>query len=213
MLVHKLMGANGAIVPPEYIAHQYSDSASATNSFSASIPTGSAAGELLLWFGGSSANATNITYTFPSGWTEIADQNAPGNLHVGYKISNGSEPSTATIMANSSASIIAACIIRFSAGVIDTQSAIQRTTSSSDVVPAITVSENTSTLLLLAYNNSLDDTFTASGMTEDINTGTTSNFSFGVFSESVDAGDTGTRTVICSTTRTMSSMLLALGPS
>lgn len=208
------MGTSAAIGPPRFENFAFTQGASAASTLVATAPSSIAQGDFLLWVGTTTAASTNITFTFPSGWTEIEDQGAPPNFHVAYKIATSSEPATYTLSASSSASVLAGAILRFTGAAYDTIGAIAVSTTTSITANGSTVAENKSLRLLLAVINGTNRTFsTPSDTTALINTGTTDNLSIAVFSSVENSGTTNNLTTTFSPARNAAAAQMALSPT
>jgi hypothetical protein len=213
MLGTFLKGAGSVVRPPQFENFAFTQGSSSSSTLVATAPSSVAEGDFLLWVGTTSSGVTNITFAFPSGWTEIKDQGAPPNFHVAYKIATSSEPSTYTLTASSGASVLAGAILRFTRAAYDTIGATSVSTTTSITANGITVSENKSLRLLLVVINGLNRTFsTPSGTQEILNTGTSDNFGIGVFSSIEDAGSTNNLTTTFSPARNTAAAQMALSP-
>lgn len=139
-------------------------------SVTATKPTGTASGDLLLaFFVSNSQNATP-----PSGWTEIADETIEVfRLQVYYKVAGGSEPANYSFTVGASAPLVLA-ISAFrgvdTADPIDIDPVVETALTHSEGYTTPTVSGGTAGRLLyfraVRLSGSTPPTFTASGLPE-----------------------------------------------
>jgi hypothetical protein len=123
---------------PEFVA-------SASNGVSGStltinVPTGTLNGHLMLAVLGT--DASSLTWTPPSGWTEVADQNAVPSLGVMYKVAGSSEPASYDFV-SSAGSSLGGSILTFKNAAYDTiGTVVANATNTAYTLTAITTSEN-----------------------------------------------------------------------
>jgi hypothetical protein len=133
-----LRPANVVTKFPEFVA-------SASNGVSGStltinVPAGTLAGHLMLAVLGTDDGS--LTWTPPSGWTEVVDQNAVPSLGVMYKIAGSSEPASYNFLSSTSASL-GGSILTFKNAAYDTVgTVVANTTNTSYTLTAITTSED-----------------------------------------------------------------------
>jgi hypothetical protein len=160
--------------------------------------------------GGGFSGSNN--YTFPSGWTEVADNGSNGGLAVAYKVATASEPSSYFITATNN-NYHAGSIMVFADAAYDTIGTIAVSTGSV-VAPSITVAQNSSILLAIFLTTSLSLSV-PSGMQPLVMNNDTYNPTYSVFQQSVSAGASGTRTSLVGdpTTTTGSGVLMSIKPA
>jgi hypothetical protein len=208
---------------PEFVA-------SASNGVSGStltinVPTGTLNGHLMLAVLGT--DASSVTWTPPSGWTEVADQNAVPSLGVMYKVAGSSEPASYDFV-SSAGSSLGGSILTFKNAAYDTIGTIvANATNTAYTLTAITTSENYG--LVLAIGTGANATGTIqSTWSQTLGTNGTDffvheyeNFTRQVYnsveglylSNAGSSGDASARYSLVSGTPNSASVLLALKPA
>ena len=121
------------------------------------VPTGTLEGHLMIAVLGTDLTGTR-TWTPPSGWTEVAEQNGIPSLGIMYKVAGPSEPASYTFVFSSSTSI-AGSILTFKQAAYDTiGTLVANATNSSYTLPAITTSENYSLVLAIGTGSNATST-------------------------------------------------------
>jgi hypothetical protein len=165
--------------------------ASSTGTTSATKPTGTAAGDMILIFG---TGNTSGTYTPPSGFTDLFG--GPGNQGACYKVAGASEPASYNYSNGASFNDMVILVFRnvSSIDVIGSFNAVASVTSIA--APAVTTTYATD-MLVAAFGSIAGVTFNGiSGMTQVDNT---SNPPISAYYQQLSAsGTTGTRTVTTS---------------
>lgn len=208
MLMQKLLGATKS-KQWSFISSSFYQTPSNSSSITVSKPTDVVAGDILLWFGVCSGASTSFTYTPTSGWTEIKDQGAPPDAYIMYKIATSSEPSSYTVTASSSSTVLAATILCLRGLSYQNIGTLAVSTTASVTAPSITIANNNSLLIMYAGINGTNRIFsTPAGMTNILQTGSSTNLSIAAFYEERNAGSTGTRTTTWTTARNAAAVLI-----
>jgi len=195
MLFQKLLGTNAAKVFPQFIASAQTQRTTSGSTLNISKPSGTIQGDLMVAFMSSGATLSDRTWSVPSGWTELVDQDDPPNFLAAYKVAGASEGSSYTFTMSSSASDIAGTILTYRNAAYDIIGSLS-TNSSTLTLASITASLGNSVLIAALFRPSSSVTITQSGgSTMDVKV--TDNVgdppSFRIFDELVSAGATGTR--------------------
>lgn len=195
--------------PPNLI--QSTQNSAFSMSLTINKPTATVEGNLMVMVCGGGFSGSN-NYTFPSGWTEVADSGSQGGLAVAYKVATASEPSSYTITATNN-NAHAGSIMVFANAAYDTIGAIA-TSSASVSAPSINVTQNSSVLLAIFLTNSLSLSV-PSGMTPLVLNNDVTNPAYSVFSQSVSAGASGNRTSFVGdpSTQIASGVLMSIKPA
>lgn len=194
MLADKLRLVGGrstsASKSPEFIAFA-SANGSSLSAVMVSKPIGTAQGDLMIAF---MSKANSVTWTQPSGWTEVADQGSNPSIGISYKVAGPSEPSSYQFSCGGGSGRPKASIVTYRGatfGVIGAFATLAMPISA----PSINVSENNSVLLAMFSRGSQDHVWsTPTGMNPVATSTSSDSPSYLVASEVVDAGATGVRT-------------------
>lgn len=142
---------------PSIINTQTTQNTSSTTSLVISKPSGTIEGHLMVAVCGGGFTGSN-TYTFPTGWTKVADLGADGGTAIAYKVATASEPTAYTITATNN-NTHAGAILTIANAAFDTIGtfAVQ---SSPINAPSINVSESNSLLLAVFLSKGNGGTWT-----------------------------------------------------
>lgn len=210
MLFQKLLGTNAAGVPPQFIASAQNQNTTSGTTLAINKPSGTIQGDLMIAFMSSGGTATNRTWSTPSGWTELVDQNNPPNFLAAYKVAGASEGSSYTFTMSSTANDKAGTILTYRRATYDVISSLA-SGGSSLTLSSIAASSANSVLIAALFVPSASQTITQSGgstMTVKVTDNDGNSPSFRVFDESVSAGATGTRSFSLGGSTTAGLMLL-----
>lgn len=195
-MIHDLIMA-GSIYgksPPSYVATaQTHNGATSTNTVVINKPTGTQSGDLMIAFMAGGLGA--ITWSGDTSWTAVTDQNALPNLRVAYKVAGGSEGSSYTFTASASTSHLTGCIVTYRGAAYNTIGSIGTAAAGGNCTAgAVTVSVDNSILLAAFANRATSVTFPApSGMSLLTEYTGSSNTDWAIFSQSINAGSSGTK--------------------
>lgn len=200
-----------AINYPEFIASAQTQNTTIGNTLVINKPSETIQGDLMIAFMSSGGTATSRTWTTPSGWTELVDQNIPPNFLVAYKVAGASEGTNYTFTMSSTANDKAGTILTYRNAAYDVIGALS-TNNSTLTLSSVTASSANSTLIAALFRPSGSITITQSAgstMTIKVTDNDVNSPSFRVFDESVSSGATGTRSFsMGGSTATVGTMLI-----
>lgn len=211
MLADKLRLGTSASAPPEFIASASAIGSSLTE-VTVSKPTGTVQGDLMIAF---MSKANTVTWTQPSGWTEVADQGSNPSIGISYKVAGASEPSSYIFQGGGGSGNPKASIITYRGAAFDVIGSFA-TLAMPISAPSIDVSENNSVLLAMFARGSSDQVWsTPAGMTSVSTSPSGGTPSYLVASEIVDAGATGVRTssIDGATSAATAAIMLSIKPA
>lgn len=191
----------------------YTGNTGTVSSVTVNKPGNTVSGDLLIAFMGMTTS-TARTWTQPSGWTEVADQNATPNVAVSYKVAGGSEPASYTFTP-SAGSVLYCVIVKISNGTYDTIGTFGTTTTSPLVAPSITLSSGPS--LLLAFyltSNASTDTLaipTDMSLINYFKVSTVTPIALLAY-QTLSAGSTGTRSSATNSTARNAAIMVGVKP-
>jgi hypothetical protein len=174
--------------PPEFVAYSTGNSASG-GTLTIAKPTGTINGDLMIAFMGDGGGAG--TWTMPAGWTEVYDQGASPDFGIAYKVASGEGASYDFVITQNA--VKGGSIVTYRDGRFDKMGATVHNTSTL-VAPSISVTEDSSILLAAYLKTGVSGSFSVpAGMT--LRASGTGGLApcWGVFSEEVSSGATGSR--------------------
>lgn len=174
-------------------------------------PAGTVAGDLMIMVGATGSLVR--TWTDDTGWTEVADQGAPPNLRVAYKVAGSSEPSSYTFTIDTATGTgIFACILTYRNAVYDTIGTFA-TNANPLVLPSVDASLNNSVLIACAAGRTTATITMPSEMILRVTDNDAIAPSLRIADQYVLAGATGTKSVSSGAATDVSGVLLTIKPA
>jgi len=212
MLFQKLLGISAsAVVSPSFIASDQTQSSTSGSTLAINKPTGTVQGDLMIAFMSSGGTSTSRTWTVPSGWTEIVDQNTAPNFLIAYKVAGASEGSSYTFTMSSTANDKAGTILTYRNAAYDVVGSLSEDAATL-TLSSITASASNSVLIAALFRPASSITITQNGgstMTVRVTDNDGASPSFRIFDESVPSGATGTRSFdMGGSTQTVGTMMV-----
>jgi len=207
--------AAGAGREIEFIASAQTQNTTTVAGLVINKPTGTQQGDLMIAIAGTDSRAAR-TWTQPSGWNEVRDQNGGTNLMVSHYIAGASEPGSYTFTV-SAPSITSGIIITYRNAAFDVVGSIA--TGASMLVQtasAVTLTESASTLLAFFAEVGAGRTWSSptSGLISLATDSDGAAPSWALYSEAnVASGSTGSKSATCSVGTTFGCFLLGIKPS
>jgi hypothetical protein len=174
----------------ELVATSFQGYAASTSVLTITKPAGTREGDLMVAFVAN--NGSTMTFTPPTGWREVIDPGTRGQPSLYWKYAGSSEPADYTWTPSTSAKP-AGLIVTFRNAQFGVCGAI---TSGANplILPSVTTPTSDCLLLAFAIRDAGSVTpATPAGMSVVYVDSDANAPSFGVFSQAVDAGSTGTR--------------------
>lgn len=203
-----MMGAEPK--PVTFIASASTQNTVNGNTLVVNKPAGTQQGDLMIAF--MCEEGANFTFTGDTGWTEIADQGVRPNLRIAYKIAGASEGSSYAFTSSANNHLISGSILTYRNAAFDVIGSIAENARPL-VVSGINVSINASVLLAFLVRDQPSYTIpTPSGMSVVVTDNDSSACSYRIFSQSVNAGATGSRSSDLGTDVQVSGVLMSIKP-
>jgi len=149
-------------------------------------PTGTTEGDIMIAVMAVNDNVT--TWTQPSGWTELLDQNSSPSVAISYKVAGASEPAT-YIFTPAAPKDVRAAIVTFRGASYDSFTATTTQTDFMEMGSATSSASNSVAVVLSGQDSSTIAFSAATGLTEILST--TSSATVMVAYKSTGSGDTG----------------------
>lgn len=211
MIFDLIMAAAGSagLPAPTFVGSAFAATALSA-SLSISKPTGVAEGDIMIAF---LQHNTTATWTQPSGWTELVDTGT-ASISVAYKVAGASEGSSYAFSCTDTHER-SGYILAYRGGSFDVIGSVSSATSlSSLTIPSVTSALDNSILLcMFAHTLSAISATAPSGMSTISSDSNATAPSSAIFSQVVQAGATGTRTVFSSSAGGRSGVLLSIKPA
>ena len=217
MAVHDLIMAAAGIgvkARPTYVATG-TRSGSSSGYVDVNKPSGLQVGDLMV--GIAMPQSSTVTWTFPSGWTEVYDPGVRPSPAVAWKIADSSDVSASTFRFQSTGGGGSwnGAIAAYRGAAFDVVGTSERITSNTTSItaPAITVSEDNSILIgsFLSDSGGVAVSTAPSGMS--LLASNTSRPSSYFYSQNVNAGSSGTKTIVFDSSNHMGALLLSIKPA
>ncbi len=174
-------------------------------------PAGTVAGDLMVMVGATGSLVR--TWTGDTGWVEVADQGAPPNLRIAYKVAGSSEPSSYTFTIDTATGTgIFACILTYRNAVYDTIGTFA-TNANPLVLPSVNASLDNSVLIACAAGRTTATITMPSEMLLRVADNDAIAPSLRIADQYVLAGATGTKSVSSGATTDVSGVLLTIKPA
>lgn len=176
----------------EFIATALTHNSGSDTPVTVNKPTGTQEGDLMLAVMG--RNDASTTWTQPSEWTEIVDQNAgvAPSLGVAYKIAGASEPTTYDFTPSSPKDCVVG-IVTMRGVSYDSVSTIS--TTNPNVILTPTLSNTDSELIVIGMRDATSSTYTCYGMTTRLIDDGSISPNFVIASNTQASGNAGNRTI------------------
>ncbi len=221
MAVHDLLMAaasgSSSKARPIYVNTGTRNNATGSGSLVVNKPANVLVGDIIVVF--ASGGANNRTWTAPSAaWTEVLDAGTSMSPAVFWKVatSNDETPGSYTFPSNSGGSAYNGFAIAYRGGAFDvlgTPAVTGSSNATSVSAPSITVSENSSILLAVYFTDTSNSVVSSAptGMSLRASDGTRPTSL--IYSQDVEAGSTGTRTITYTNGTTLSGVLASIKPA
>lgn len=210
-LLNIIMAAASVVKNIELIGLSSKQNTNNSSTLVINKPAGTQQGDLMIVF--MCEEGSNYTFTGDTGWTEIADQGSRPNLRIAYKVAGASEPSSYTFTSSNNNHKMSGSILTYRNAAFDVIGNIA-TGANPLVADGITVTLDNSLLLGFFIRDVTSYTIsTPAGMSQVVIDNDSTACSYGIFSQSVNSGATGTRSATVGNTSNVSGVLLALKPA
>ena len=213
MLATKLLGASST-ASVGYIASAKAQTTSTSTTITIDKPTGTVENHLMLAI--VCTDSGTVTWTHPSGWTEVLDQGAQPSLSIAYKVAGASEGANYTFTSSANRRLGGA-ILTFSSAAYDAVGTISTTTTGGvQTAPAITLSSNNSAIVACFFRSVPSTTWSSpsAGLVSAETDSDITQPSFAIYYQTdLSSGSTGTRVATPSnSTGIFACVLLGLKP-
>lgn len=192
MLANRLRMATAAADGIEFVAYATTINGSSGETLTINKPTGTVDGDLMIAVMNCMSSSGTQTWTGDTGWTEIYDQASAPTLRIAYKVAS-SEGASYTFTNSYALAECGGTILAYRGAAYDVIGSVVTATGTTPIVaPSITAVGG---VLLGCFADRIAGvTFTTPSGMASVSSNSVVRPSFNVFSETIVAGATGTRT-------------------